>query len=741
MCLLGFLSGSPINAEEGRSHGLNNNLRSEIRQQLQKIISETDPEIGLANLYALIVQASQEECVNIWSAYPWGLDRLNLGRPSRDKLLKFIAVKFPSTAVKLLPTARHRIEEKVFTIALLEGWARNDLESAIAFFEGLEDKVLQSAILRYFGTAGARRDPLRMIQVAESLATRQDKLTMTNAVLSEWAKVSPPELAEYLIKNIEYLSRGTIRTLIPVWANEDLNGVKAWVANVQNTTHAQEATNALNNLRDRVEPEMRILEVANMPFGRSRTSAVGSLASSLSMYAPEKAVAWFESLESLEDRKNASKALVSSLTATDPEKAIAIVNQYHKSNSRVGRVEHIVKSWLQQSPDDAIAWATRLPGGQENDHLFAIIIGHIIPFNPDRAINLVLDLPNGFRKRDSLRKLIKELAKADHNRAKALVLSLDRSTLRTELSIWVIRYTKVSERDGIPLFVESILEGDRSSPEEYRSIATHWADVDFEAALEWAQELPEGDFSTNAIRGLLGNWGANRGPQAMAYVKGLEDPNARTQLTVRLAYILGRSDVEQSIEWVKSMQAHVDPKALYPDLPSFWANVNPELSASFVETIEDAKLRNLSISEVAEVWTLLSPEPAIEWVLRAAESDKLSAVLARCIHKWKIVNERAYLDWFKRLPSGETKDQLVSAELYLVEDCRYEPIAKLLREIKNERIRNSALIECLRRWYACDPEASKEWIEGLKLDGLLPDDNLEPEERHEPRLGKNTTKA
>jgi hypothetical protein len=166
-----------------------------------------------------------------------------------------------------------------------------------------------------------------------------------------------------VMETVQQLSRGEQQQLLPQvmqqWANNDLEGVTAWMAAAK-------------------DPSMRSM-------------AVSTIANIYAQRSPDEAMRWAARLPKSESQYVTSM-IISQIAAKDPVRGVALLRTVQDDAQRETAAYNIATNWAHRDPQAALAWATRLPPGQGRNNAVTAVIGQWAVYEPSAALQQIASL-------------------------------------------------------------------------------------------------------------------------------------------------------------------------------------------------------------------------------------------------------------------------------------------------------------------------------------------------------------
>jgi len=299
----------------------------------------------------------------------------------------------------------------------------------------------------------------------------------------------------------------------------------------------------------------------------------------------------------------ASEDALEKLGESDPARALAIAMQERNRGRRADWMHAVLRGWAAVAPDAAAAWIGTLPAIEREGAEGAVMDG--AARNPAAAValaqRLVLNDPVGARSHAN--QLLRVLGNVGSYEA-----SID--------------------------FAARLPEEIRS--EMFGTAFQYWAQAQPERALDVAMKLPPGESRKTALDAAVSGWSQG-------------DPAGLAEFALKFSSTEDRTEALQTAlrEWVqinpKAASEWIDKFDSKPELDAGAAAValqpdvlakNPEIAASWAESITGAELRLNTLTNVLREWAGKDAAAAMNYArtstaLQPAEREALLAELAR----------------------------------------------------------------------------------------------------------------
>lgn len=278
----------------------------------------------------------------------------------------------------------------------------------------------------------------------------------------------------------------------------------------------------------------------------------------------------------------ATGAALQKLAESDPARALALALQERNRHRRTDWLHAVLRGWATVAPLDAAAWLSNLSSLEREGAEGAVMEGaaHQTAAAIDLAQRLVQSDPTNAR---------------SHANLLLRVLSRD------------------GEYEACVDFTSRLPESIRA--EMLGTAFQYWAEAQPEHALNVALKFPAGDTRKTALDAAISGWAQS-------------DPAGLAEFALKLPSAEDRTEALQTAmrEWVginpKAASDWIDKFDPKPELDAGAAAValqpdiiarQPEIAASWAESITDAKLRSATLAQVLREWSGKNRPAALDY--------------------------------------------------------------------------------------------------------------------------------
>lgn len=422
---------------------------------------------------------------------------------------------------------------------------------------------------------------------------------------------------------------------------------------------------AEESVKARLDPQRETLLLSAVFFTWGRTDAAS-------------AIAYAQNLGDTDRRKNALLSILSGWALKDFDAAVQWAEQSAPGNLRREARQRVILAMAESDPTRALDFVERRGVGNESFAYASWIFPELTRRDPSQAAARALDLPAGRFRQNAARAVAERWAESDHEAALRWAEQLPRGQLqrqtvssvmqklaRTNFDAayaWLQKQPDGSARNR--LLQEITFEAAGASPENalklvdlvpstsaqdglLQTVARRWAQTDTQAAREWAEAQTDSSVRRAAISGLVAgmtqddpeiaaayvtrlsegeraglvanvasNWASQNPAAAAQWAASLPDARSRTEAIGNVMSTWSREEPAQALKWFEAAAptAGTERDTLVTRFTGSLANADPGLAVQLARTIQDPKLRNNSLQNVAMNWLREDPVAATAWI-------------------------------------------------------------------------------------------------------------------------------
>lgn len=375
---------------------------------------------------------------------------------------------------------------------------------------------------------------------------------------------------------------------------------------------------------------------------------------------------------------------------TDPTAAMDYAMS-HPGKDRNKRIAGVIGTWAKQDFSTATAWWRGLPEGRTKAHVLiglTKVLGSVAKQNPTAAVSFLASLPERSDARsDAFRTVAKAWGMNNFSAAVAWWRGLPEGIEKRQALQGLTEYHGYNNRTEFERSIDFAISLPRSvsRQEAILRMAGGWAQQDFNAALEWAQRLPDAADQQQVITCLAQNINefAMKDPEA-AIEFGLSLPNASL------------SDL------VLHRATHI------------WAKIDRDAALEWTESLDPGRIRNTAITAVVQQWAQVEPAAAMAYFSETPSNSQRRQVLCSIATQWMRQNATAATHWLLDQPTKMQVDVISSASHSMI---KTQPafVADLCDTLLPPgRERQRIMSQLASSWARSDLSGAVNWIEGLE---------------------------
>ncbi len=239
------------------------------------------------------------------------------------------------------------------------------------------------------------------------------------------------------------------------------------------------------------------------------------------------------------------------------------------------------------------------------------------------------------------------------------------------------------------------------------SIAKEWVRLEPDAAMAWAEGLPDNQ-RAGAYTGVLGSIAATDPQRASAIAMKLEPGGARNHIVGEVAKAWARNAPEDAVAWAGSLEGDERGKAMGQAFES-WAQSRPTDAAAHLDGMAARENVDPYLDEVARNWVVREPAAAAAWVAGKPEGDGKNDAMGHVMWNWTTRDPEAATAWIAGQNPGPSRDRGIQGLAKAALTFDPEAAVTWSNEITNDKMRGESVNRGLREWRKRDAEAASAW--------------------------------
>ncbi|MDB4573010.1 hypothetical protein N9Z92_03805 [Akkermansiaceae bacterium] len=248
------------------------------------------------------------------------------------------------------------------------------------------------------------------------------------------------------------------------------------------------------------------------------------------------------------------------------------------------------------------------------------------------------------------------------------------------------------------------------------SIAKEWVRRDQEAALKWAEGLPDSQ-KAGAFTGVLGSLASTDPRKAASLASNLAPGGSREHIIGEIAQSWAQDSPKEALDWAATLTGKERERALTTGLAQL-AKDDRKSAAEFVEALDPAE-RASYLKSVSSSWATEEPAEAAEWVMDLApgseKQDAVGAALGDVLWQWTRQDPQAAGTWLNEQEKGPTLDGAITGLAGAAFEQDPEASLSWATQISNEGLRGISITVGLGAWMQRDAEAASQWAKANNI--------------------------
>ena len=210
-------------------------------------------------------------------------------------------------------------------------------------------------------------------------------------------------------------------------------------------------------------------------------------------------------------------------------------------------------------------------------------------------------------------------------------------------------------------FQEAAAQAERL-PLRYRNayliaLAAHWAKTDPKEALDFANQISDGEIKFAAIAAALDTWIALSPEVALPWLR--DDPGSKSKgLAWRAVSVLMKQDPAQALAYVRTFPQGAARPYSYQSIFETWTKRDPQVAAAAAVGLPPGEVRNAALGYVAGEWAGRDPKAALAWVDGISETRFREELKFKVIQKWCEKDNDAVRAWARQVGDKTLKGRI-----------------------------------------------------------------------------------
>lgn len=225
---------------------------------------------------------------------------------------------------------------------------------------------------------------------------------------------------------------------------------------------------------------------------------------------------------------------------------------------------------------------------------------------------------------------------------------------------------------------------------EIQTACTRWAEIDPEAAFEFALAAKQKSFRNTAIGSILAGIAKNDPALAMEKLAAIEDGAIRERAKYQLISSIG---VSRPDDWIAMMQSDPSLSSRYSvgSFASEWAIDDPAAAARRIMKLP-AESRADALGTVAKVWAGKDPREAMAWAQSLDDPAQRNLAMSQVVGGMAANDPKAALASLASM-APEARRQALGSMFETLSDLDFTTALKMGKTLTNPGDRNAALAQ------------------------------------------------
>ncbi|MDB6150696.1 MAG: hypothetical protein JWQ44_2144 [Chthoniobacter sp.] len=255
----------------------------------------------------------------------------------------------------------------------------------------------------------------------------------------------------------------------------------------------------------------------------------------------------------------------------------------------------------------------------------------------------------------------------------------------------------------------------RDADEIRLQLLARWAQLEPDAALQYAQALPSGFEAPSAIEAVIRSWAAHNLKAAEAGVARMAEGSAKKTAHAALAPALSEVDPRRAFAAVRELPFSSSDIDLFFQN---WAENDPLAASAHAAQLPDSRLRSFALRYVAQKWAEVDREAALAWAQTPPPNPPGVTIqvrdpgpLAAVIRSWLKTDASDAMAWVEQLPEGAEKTDVLAALTRSLSDEEPRHAVEFAAMMPEGKAQDSALRNLIAGWSQKDFAGALEWAQ------------------------------
>ncbi len=228
-----------------------------------------------------------------------------------------------------------------------------------------------------------------------------------------------------------------------------------------------------------------------------------------------------------------------------------------------------------------------------------------------------------------------------------------------------------------------------------------WSRSDWDGALNWAQQLPDGSDKQLALIHLSYHWSQIDPEGALTYAAGLSTCSG--QLLSTLASQWAAADPEAAASWIVNLPPGTLRDSILPGVISIWAEHSPADAAAFLLTLPPGNDIDQALVSVVSSWSRTDPQATVAWMENLPPSPGRHLATEQLAALWALRDPRATENWIEEQELGDARDAAIASYSKVLATSSPGRAFLLAEQIQEQAVRFRELYALGKLWLQTSP--------------------------------------
>ena len=276
---------------------------------------------------------------------------------------------------------------------LLQNPTSDSVATALEIYEKLPEGPTRSSELRMLTFSWGQTDPRAALEWVENL-DGFEKHMGSNSVLDAWAREDADSAIAWAEENFEGKNNPYFVGVIHGLAESNLFKATDLMTSLPYGSVRGRAASIVMSKAWRMGEGVALHLADNLPEGSVQNFAFGEIAEKIAKEDLNRAVEWVENMDESEIKVAASEDVAQQWAKQNPEAASEWVSKMPEGESRSESMEEVVRVWAKQDPVATAEWLNQFPSGELMDEPITAFVREVARQDPENALTWAQSIVN-----------------------------------------------------------------------------------------------------------------------------------------------------------------------------------------------------------------------------------------------------------------------------------------------------------------------------------------------------------